>query len=1503
MADFTSIALNGTDALRSFIKSRMLAFDPSIDTTDGAPIYNEVIDPIIARLGADPFSLDITTFITQRISETFPNIYLAAEFEDLFINPVKVILEKLVEQIKAIRLGQSLKDPDLLSEEEMDDLGSLSYVTRKQGGFATVTARVYYATPRTLSINTDVVFTSKSGLRFFPTQNQNISSAQMLLNREGFEYFVDVPLTAEEAGDEYNVIAGDIDSVEDLQNPIRVINFRAAQDGIPKEDNVTYSARIEQSRTEQSLVTKRGATSKTLNDFNIRGMEVIGNGELGMDRDILVGTTEGKALLTFTGAYFSRWVYLDVSNDYFDKGINGTDTISVGDKIRFRKELGNTPGTVREAKILRVLFSTSDKFFLEIDTDFGSAYYGQIISGIVYKPGYITVSKIPGGNVQKQVPDNEVHIGGHTDVYVASTDNGTAIVDVENIVDETSYFKTIVGGVTVNTNKFITSAFDNFETLGITIGDLLIIESGTQIGTYEILDVITTELYVNSLFTVSETNLRARVVKQVSINFVAPKNIKLPYNSTVSDLNVIVGSTLFRTPSNDLLSYGVVVGDTIEILVGANKGKYTITGFDGMFGGFGPIVDKPALSTDINLTYKVYSEQEGIVPPFVRVEKIETLDSNKQPTNIDIPYGDLVDVRASCDFERRGPYETINDKRAIFFPDLTSVTPITPDPATPSSTTDARYTQKLESYDGVLRKVTAKNTNPIVTIEVNLPPFLYNNKKNKILSLVTGKDTEFLTDPSGNPQTSPFAKAKPGHVLTIMSGPNVGTYLIKDVRKFSLWGKNTDGHYEIGYLEIDGEFPFDPINDIVSIISYGNLIGSGVTNLTFSDYFKMVEYSTDWTNGSGFIEGMLLPKFEDTLTYLGFTVTTQEVRDIINSVILTNYSIGAPITGQLRCYTKEPVTTVLHPQDKFTFFSEVVNTTVDVPPKIARLAPITDIGQIFPTYSTKVDISNYPRNASQKYPASTSLYLTSGESFAKRGIRTGDLLEIHTAINDYPSRGNQNSSYLAITQAGSNIVDLILPSTRNNQTALTAGQLLYIDTGPDSSNPFFVITEVMVDSFPLYRVRLNRTATFTTELYPTFVSFSSATVNGGTSTLTSASFPGNVAIGDWISIYAATSTVILTAGEDAPYLGTFQLSNLVTTTATLSRTATFPANATCMWIKVPAPTTPPTATSGGGTELSTAFVRFRQYSNVVTKRDIVVDWSLSPNPLSSSSQDQITLNTSITSNGSNTNFSHKSPFRILRPNTKVISSTENASKRANGLYYFDVDVVSMGLPDDFIFERDHAFVIDGTYEIEGYKVIPDNHLYSYSTKETGIIRFPNSFLPNGATYDKTNYISTAGKNIRISYDTCPTISAIQDFYDSPLDRITVANFLIRHFLPGYIYLEVTYSGGKETSVIANQLQTYIYNSANDPFRRLGVDDIEAIVKKNGASQITNPIQLVCLVEDQDRNFKVVRSFNQILNTDLPIFNGLHRMVIFMSGLDVSTQTTLPDKEYIYLKRN
>lgn len=1485
--------------LSSFIKGRLQAYDPSIDVTDGSQADVEIVQPIVARLGTQPFDLDTVTFIKQRIKENY-DIDTEGDFEDLFINPLQTLVEPLVQEEQRIALGQSIANVGLISAEEVDDLAANSFEQRNEGSKATTFVRLYFPNPLNLTVTTDKAASTADGLNFFSPDNYEISSADMLLNREGFEYYADIFVQAENPGEAYNVEIGAINTYEDMRNPIRVTNRFKASGGKEADSDEQLLQRVEDGRIEQSLNVKRGAIARTRTLFpSIKALQMIGAGEIGMDRDILEGTADGLIYQTFKGLAFGTWLYFQTNSEFFDS----TASVAVGDFVKFKTQLSTT---VYKTKITNILFTAVNQYFIEVEENVPSIF-GSAIVGVLYKEGVLTISKIPGGMLEATVPSGKIHIGGHNDLYVAPSDNIDQEVTVKNISDQEPFYATLAGQVVALDNKFFNSPFVDFLTLGVRIGDSLVIETG-PVGTYEIMEVTNTYIRVNSIFNVTAANLRAKILKYVTVDIVEPKTIKVPYVGIVNDLNVVIGSNKFITGTN-LLTYDVQKGDVIEIFSGPNKDTYTITDFDLLLGGTGPIVDKAAVFTEANIAYRVYTPQTGVTPPFVRIKTIELLDSANQSTGTVVPYGDLVDARISCDIDLPEPPKAVIDKKLFFLPDFYLFYPLPPDPSIPGPNIDARYTQQIESADGVVRRIGDFITNPIVEAEINIPPFMWNQKRNKVLALLSEEDLEFTADPLGTHFTSPLAKAKPGDLLTIDTSINADNYIIKDIRILQLWMKTSRGHAKIAVIELDRELPVDSVTNLISIINYGILQGSGITPFSFLDYFRIFEYAVEFDSISGFIEGVLLPRLVGTMGFLGFSIAPNSLRDLIYRTCFSSYKIGEAPKAEMDCYLKEPatieiytdpVTTNDNPLLSVTTFTELTDTTKNSIPKRAQILPFPP-GQIFPQSFDELDLSQYDRSMSTEYPASEFIFHSEGESYGRLGVREGDILEFYEAINDLSARYKQTSSYLLITTAGSNIVSFIWPSIRNNMLPLEAGQILCIDSGPDVGT--YLVTEVLQDTYPNYEVKLNKTLTHTTLTYPSLISFTGGTVTTGSNVLVDPVLPGTANVNDYISIFAAQNTNILTSGEDVEFVGTYKIVGLGLGFATLDRTVFFPDNPTVRWAAHTAPNTTLSDTSGGGKELSTQYVRARLYNSIKKVRNISFDWTFSPNPLDSTSVKQLLLNDSITTIGSTINFSHKSPYRIVRKGIRILSSTELQKNRVNGLYKFTLPVVVLGNTQEYAFEKGHPFKISGSYKIEGYRHLVDNDVLTFSDREIGRLRLPVAVLPVGSDYSKADYFNVGASNIKITYEASPTVEEVQQFFSSPLDRVACSNALVRHFLPVYPYIEFTYTGGKDTDDVCKDVIFYINTLVADD-NQLRADKINDIAKKDLASQVTMPIELVALVHGIDRVIRTLRSENSIGILDAPIYKGVPKAIAFYPGKDVSKELieNIPDLEYIKATR-
>lgn len=1464
------------DQIQSFLQDRLLAFDPTIDISPGSPAQVQIVQPILTFLGTDPLETDALAFISDRFVQEFPDVYAGdpTATGDGFAKPLSLILTPLKRALNILRLGQSLEDPTVLSDEMADALVANVFVTRDPGGYSKGPSRIYFPNPMNITVETTSRFFTGGGLNFFPSTPQSITAEQMVFQREGSLFYFDVNVKAENTGADYNIDVGQLTGVDGVFGSVKVTNLKRFTDGSPSPSTPTFVETAKEGLTERSLNTRRGATARLALDVfqaDTRAVQVIGAGDEEMQRDILVAASPGHAWIQGSVSLYHSIALVYAST------IDGqeSDVPQVGDTLFVYLSKSAYPTAQQADRFVRLTVEALICGPLAASSPYQTAYLvqwsGNFPAGATFtnpqtflggfsKKGLVRVSSLPDiGPVSFSVDNQDVHLFGHTDIYVRPVLRPVSKAVFSSLTDSATLYKTSdtfrsVERTTLNTNgvgahpNLVTDSDGTFSFIaaGVQKGDLLVIESGGDQGTYTIGDFTASNLYLTADLKQSQTSLHYRVVRRVRVNPFAPRILKYPFGAlTATDLSTVISSRTLTLSATDLLFYSATVGDTFRILTGPDAGDFTITGFDPTIGGRGVVVDRPLTSTGSSIPYEVFTPLEAVAKPLVRLKQMLLLDSAKQSTGISIPPADPIAVVPTSDFTSARVRASSDLASGYVLPNFTGLIPLA-----------------------------------ITSIFVN-PQTLTNFNADISFNPATfGSCSWFAVVPESSSDTVNFPPItpKPGECLTLKNGPNAGSYLIRQVTKFQVVPGVTNWVY---FIQVYGQFPVDVLTQLITFL---NTAGGGATVTELPLVGSQV-----WSSVYTSILNNMGTRLDAALSGYGIASPGSTVlQTAVNALLQVQYEWGDPARGVLRTYFEEPVRVEVGTADSLnpTMFEYTTPSgdVIEFRPDPNRY----DKQEIIPSWLlTEADPKTYPRDMDLAGGLSTPVFTDSSKpSMFQAGVVPGDVLSVHEEI--IPSGYTTGSAY----PSGQIGVQLIAGSNRLTAptsagapfTAQMQGALLFIDQGPNAGGyrvtQFIDSSNVVVDGVM-------------TETTPTIVVQGSGASWGNDGTHNKLVRPSGAftidLVNQWITIY----------GMGGKSQGAFKITALATTSSA-NDTVYFDQGAAssipgyagvnynpARWAVSAAPATAP-AQVDFGTEL-VALRPIRLYED--QPEDFVI--TTVPN---------ISLSTSTVTIASPLLAGAHMPYRVYRPNLRIVTPTELSGLQDGPYYYFDTEIVSTS-PNAAanIIKNSYLTVKPGTFESDGYKHLVDDWTLTYSTKETGVLDFPPAILPIGSADSPGNYLPLYQTPVQVVYEQSDLVSQYQTFISSAQDRITSANFLARHFLPTFVSYDAGYVGGSAPSVVAKDIFTYLDTiPIEEP---IDVAMIEKKITDRGGDPNT-PTRVMALIHDWDRRRWLELSQGKLGGQTTPVpYHGTPRISYFIPGADASGQNPLPDGERIVLTQS
>jgi len=1327
--------------LEAFLRQAAVNFDSNLDTSSGSPFDNKVIQPLVRRLGTDPFSIDLSTFLYERLRQAYPKLATdeGDNLTDLLIKPITLLWDPVVRETTRVKRGLSFADPATLTLEEADSLGGNFFIPRRRGRYTRGVARIYFAKPQNVSVNQNNFVKSRGGLIFFPSALQSIRSNEMLLNATGDNlYYFDVNVTAENPGTAYNIDKGEVASIANLNAAVRVTNLIRFRQGEDEEDVTAYVRRLQQSLGEKSMVTLRGIAAKVLDAFpEVNRLNVVGFNDPEMQRDVIVGGGLGPVLASGTaGGVISDTEGKARSRRFSTAEVNFDTLVGVDGGFVLSVVNGTASTEVVQDFDVRGVYDRNT-----LDVEQQELILGR--EGLVWmlRKKELTLSRIPGGilfpnttNGELRVNNGSIHVGGALDIYTRSSEFDEATFTVSSVFDDSP----VLSGVLAQENN------DTFG-VGFLLGDYpppaeedvlgvldqaayegwtFQVEDGPNAGAYRVLvvnsspsgSVVVTAPPPHNIDPVPR---RWRLFDQIDIDLIEPKETRVAGD----DLVTTQGSDVVTTSGGiNFDDFGVAKGDTLRVKTGEAAGDYTILE-DPLVPNFDRVrLDRTLPFSTANVDYAIFRGTTSTLQlPLIRVKSIELLDSSAQPQGSFIPYAKPVDIQSRAfqnpargvkhDF--RGASIGLVSARADAVTKLFTV---------------ASGSQTLTFYFPTLSPQSRT---------ISIPAGSYTS------DMLAAAISVLLEASTGMPGLGSvidayhFGIRPSGNGFVALTGGSARLALFGDLNL-----RTTADIHVAGVVWS----ALDPIVDLVTGLDTAQVVDGRNVG------FYGGPFVTSGTLGGAAVAS-LMPGASlaaimsgDGLAYFA--------PDVDRRVI-----IGARSLGSVRVFFLEPTT--------FEVDGDTVFELDRGDAGVLRFIPDPTLSHqvIPPLPGGAVPVDGVTSGGSNSF--------TSGsQDFLLAGTNPGDSI----VIENHPLRGTVALGTEVSNVAGKTFVYTIGGGPRRT--------VVFVRDDPSLSSDQ-VTRDGVVEQ--INASVGSKVASIEGDTLKLFTDYPFTVVSAGTAL---PHILGNVA--------GYTPTRAFADGDvsnESPHAGTYDIVSVGTLTLTVD--VTFAADP---------------------------------------------HWG-------SSISDQT--------------------FRVLRSGVQRVSTTQMADNVGDaGLHYFDVELISQGAGDAWNIGSGEQLTVRG-YRSDGYYLTTDDENLTFSPSERPRLVISRTILENGVDDDPRNATQVTGQSIQVTYDRSVTVSNVQDFAMSEVERVVCASPLSRHLIPHYIRYDFEYFGGSTEDIVLADHEKYIRNLY--PADTLDASDLQKLASDRGATKVTNPLTLIAVVHRVDRSIWVQRSQDSLSTSRLSAF--------------------------------
>ncbi len=388
---------------------------------------------VIPALTPSPNEVMEAELLAKQILEAeFPNLDLreGTGLRDLVLRPTAyamALLKKSTDYYFAQNTLSGLTDDT--NEEIVDDILSNWFMTRSTGSYSIINVRLYFARQKNVSIPSSAYFSTDGNLKFFPSQTDTFNATALTYDAFQNEWYVDVQMTAESPGIDYNLGEGSLLYFSNF-DPYFLhaeINY-LAQSSTDPETNTEFLARSKNAISTRNLINNPSVISNLQETFNVLPrISVVGMGDVDMIRDQIPVIIEVEtprllteivavgnlATATLAGHGFGVGREIEISGAV-PSGYNGVFTITSVTSTTFSFTLGSSPAVVSvlptvQATESRALVHIGGKVDVYCGDDVSTSLVQVTTDGsgraeITGPVLSITRSQITGGDEEDTIP-------------------------------------------------------------------------------------------------------------------------------------------------------------------------------------------------------------------------------------------------------------------------------------------------------------------------------------------------------------------------------------------------------------------------------------------------------------------------------------------------------------------------------------------------------------------------------------------------------------------------------------------------------------------------------------------------------------------------------------------------------------------------------------------------------------------------------------------------------------------------------------------------------------------------------------------------------------------------------------------------------------------------------------------------------------------------------------------------------------------------------------------